>query len=144
MLGWSVLWDTAGYCEYSCRYDFYSPKTNFIFHHYYREGAPKFFELGGGGEAERCSAARPLHRALWNATRRATCNITHHAPSQCNTHRSPCSASEGRLCITDSSKYSAQLRAQRTGTHGAAAALQVGPEDEASHGHAVRRRAHRL
>jgi len=34
-------------------YDFYSPMTNFIFHHYYREGAPKFFELGGGGEAER-------------------------------------------------------------------------------------------
>jgi hypothetical protein len=77
----------AGYCEYSCRYDFYSPKTNFIFHHYYREGAPKSFELGGGGEAERCSAARPLHRAPWNATCSATCNMTHHTPSQVNATR---------------------------------------------------------
>jgi hypothetical protein len=49
-------------------------------------------------------------------------------------------ASHGRLCITDSSTCSAPHRTQRTGTHGAAAALQVGPEDEASHGHAVRRR----
>ena len=78
--GLAVLWDTTGYCEYSCRYDFYSPKTNFIFHHYYREGAPKFFELGGGGEAERCSAARTLHCAPWNAACSATCNMQHNAP----------------------------------------------------------------
>ena len=78
MLGWSVLWDTAGYCEYSCRYDFYSPKTNFIFHHYYREGAPKFFELGGGGEAERCSAARNVASCTLECS--TQCNMQHNAP----------------------------------------------------------------
>jgi hypothetical protein len=75
LLGWPVLWDTAGYCEYSCRYDFYSPKTNFIFHHYYREGAPKFFELGGGGEAERCSAARNVASCTLECSMQ--CNMQH-------------------------------------------------------------------
>ncbi len=74
------------------------------------------------------------------ATCSATRNIQHNKPSQCNSHRSTYPASHGSLSITEPSMCSAPHRTQRIGTHGAAPALQVGPEDEASHGHAVRRR----
>ncbi len=122
----------------------YSPKTNSspTTTARARRGSSSGGGGGGGGEAERCNAARTLHRAPWmqHAVQHATCNIQHNPPSQCNSHRSTYPASH-RIAshrIADCASLTPARAAHRTARNGPART------EQRRHCRSARRMKHRM